>query len=977
MLVRGLATVAAIACLSLHAATPDSFDLNARKARLPWIWQAPHPQPLPPIRGKMPSTDIDLFIRFRLEQADLTPAPPVSDSAWLRRAHFAITGLPPTREALHAFRNDPSPDRHQRTVDALLASPHFGERWARHWMDLMRYAESRGHEFDFTIPNAWHYRDYLIRAFNHDLPYDRLVAEHIAGDLLEPRLDPATGAHESILATGWAFLGEEPHSPVDLLQDECERIDNKIDVFSKAFLGLTIACARCHDHKFDALTQRDYYALSGFLLGSGYRQARFDTLVEHQKIGSQLDDLRRRHREGLAADAAARLRPGIEELASRLLQAASPNASTNWSQHLQTASDDPSNPLHLFARLSREPSISDPTQFTLLLTRFSVPHPTPSAARLVADYTRPNDTPWITDGPGFGPRPLGPGESLPGGTETESSLRILPHGGAAWDGFWNRLALTPGNEADTGSLGASQRAGRTLRTPSFILGSGRIHYLIRGRARVYAAVDSHITIAGPLHGGLLANFNVGTRTAWVTHNLTDYAGHRTHIEFTPDAQGPLEVLQVVEADHPPGLPPHLSWRPTGNPSSLAELAATFASDCSQAADALARNELNRHPSLAPLCDWMLQNAPLLGIDTQTPTPASDAWSLERDSLARTVRWDSRTAVAWLDGTGVDTPVLIRGKPGRNGESAPRALPAAFGLPSVETQISSGRLELSRQLTDPANPLVARVLVNRVWHHLFGRGIVPTTDNFGFLGERPSHPELLDHLAWHFVHTDHWSLKRLIRRLVLTDAFATGSDTPTAAADSIDPANLLWHRIPVRRLDGESIRDAILSVAGRLDPSPGGPPVPVHLTEFTQGRGRPDRDGPLDGAGRRSLYTAIRRNFMPPLLVAFDFPTPFSSMGRRNRTNVPAQSLALMNDPFVHQQARVWADRLQREIPEATDDARIVWLFESAFARSPRPDETRACQEALTELRELHLEPGAVWADLCHALLNTSEFIYIP
>lgn len=282
------------------------------------------------------------------------------------------------------------------------------------------------------------------------------------------------------------------------------------------------------------------------------------------------------------------------------------------------------------------------------------------------------------------------------------------------------------------------------------------------------------------------------------------------------------------------------------------------------------------------------------------------------------------------------------------------------------------------MTDPGNPLVSRVLVNRVWQHVFGRGIVGTPDNFGYLGERPTHPELLDHLAWVFVHEDRWSMKRLLRRLVLTEAFARSSQAATGRAAEVDPANTLLHRMPVRRLEAEAIRDSVLAVSGRFDPRLGGPPVPVHLTEFIIGRGRPERSGPLDGEGRRSLYTAAPRNFLPTMMVAFDLPTPFSTVGRRNTTNVPGQPLSLMNDPFLHEQSRTWATRVLRVLPGASDEARIRWMFETAYARPPGEIEIGNCLAALEQLRGLHVADREldVWGDLGHAFFNANEFIYL-
>jgi hypothetical protein len=245
-----------LACCITASATfaGQKFDFEQFRDRLPWIWQTPRQGEPPKVQDSAwPADPVDRFVPRKLEAVKLRPTEPTNDRVWIRRVHFAITGLPPKPKDVQAFLNDKSKNRNRTLVRALLNSPHYGERWARHWMDLVRYAESRGHEGDAILPNAYRYRDYLIRAFNADLPYDALVTEHLAGDLLEnPRLHPETGANESIHATGWPFFGEELGTPMDLRQDECDRLDNKVDVMSKTFLGLTVACARCHDHKFDA-----------------------------------------------------------------------------------------------------------------------------------------------------------------------------------------------------------------------------------------------------------------------------------------------------------------------------------------------------------------------------------------------------------------------------------------------------------------------------------------------------------------------------------------------------------------------------------------------------------------------------------------------------------------------------------------------------------------------------------------------------
>jgi hypothetical protein len=295
--------------------------------------------------------------------------------------------------------------------------------------------------------------------------------------------------------------------------------------------------------------------------------------------------------------------------------------------------------------------------------------------------------------------------------------------------------------------------------------------------------------------------------------------------------------------------------------------------------------------------------------------------------------------------------------------------------------------LAQRLTQPDQPLVARVWVNRLWQQVFGRGIVPTPDNFGILGQRPSHPELLDWLAVSLTTADKWSTKAALKRMLLSHAFAMSSRAADASAEMADPENILLHRANLNRIEAEDIRDSILAVSGRLDRKLYGPGIPVHLTEFIVGRGRPDRSGPLDGAGRRSIYTTVRRNFLPTLLTAFDYPTPFTTVGRRNVTNVPAQALALANDPFVIGQARFWADRELKENAGSTDTDRIRRMFVTALSRPPKDAEIKTLADALADFRASRgidaskaTDPASqveAWADLGHMLFSLNEFRYLP
>ena len=278
------------------AATIAGFDLEKRR-REHWAWQPIKPQRLPAVQHKQwPATPPDRFILAGLEKNGLKPAPATDRRTLLRRVYFDLAGLPPTPDEVDEFLRDSSPKAYETVVDRLLGSPRFGERWARHWLDLVRYSETLGHEFDYSIPNAWRYRDYVIRAFNGDVPYDQFVIEHVAGDLLaKPRRHPTEHFNESVIGTGFFWLGQREHSPVDVRQHQAEVIDNQIDVMSKTFLGLTVACARCHDHKFDAIATKDFYALYGLLESSRYTQEAIDSvaLPKAQKLRQLKKEIRR------------------------------------------------------------------------------------------------------------------------------------------------------------------------------------------------------------------------------------------------------------------------------------------------------------------------------------------------------------------------------------------------------------------------------------------------------------------------------------------------------------------------------------------------------------------------------------------------------------------------------------------------------------------------------------------------------------
>ena len=938
-------------------AKKEEFNISARKAAH-WSWR-----PLADVQVPAGQGDpIDRLLAAARQANGVGEAPPASKVTILRRLSFDLTGLPPTAQELEAFLADESPSALDRQVDRLLASPRFGEHWARHWLDLVRYAETRGHEFDFHTPNAWQYRDYIIRALNADLPYNQLLTEHLAGDLLKkPRLNPEKGFNESVLGTGFFFLGEEVHSPVDVRQDEADRFDNRIDVLGKTFLGLTVACARCHDHKFDAISAADYYSLYAVLESTRYRLVRFDAIEAEKKLAEELAALRFVRRADLAKALQADLKPLADQW-EKLVAAVSdlarkyqgkPTDPEALAAIRQRAKDDQLNPawIEKLVTAAIAPNLKPEDPLRALLTPPAKP-PTPDpATRVLVDYASLVPAQWIQDGESFGPGPATLG--APRLSSSKSGWSINTETAARRDAFWPEPRIAPGQQLDPGSL-AYQRAGNTLITPTFTVGSGQVKLLVSGKGRLYAAAGSHVMVMGPLHGEMVAGFDHGDTPKWAAMNLARYAGLPCRIEITTDDPN-CRVLKVVEGPAPQPAPALI--RPDALPRWLQGLSGG--------------RQRPLDPSEAALIDRALAVLEPAGPATAS---AVDAWRKAEDALKQKIPGPSRLAVACADITGINEKVFVRGSHKVLGADAPRRFLEAVDANPLQGT-GSGRLELAEKMTNPAlTPQVPRVAVNRIWHHLFGRGLVPSVDNFGVLGEEPTHPQLLDYLAASLVR-DGWSFKKLIRQLVLTRAYAMS--TRGADADlAKDPSNQWLSHARVRRLSGEEIRDALLMLSGRLDTKMFGEPVPPHIGDFQDGRGKPGQ-GPLDGSGRRSIYLGVRRNFLSPWMLAFDTPAPFSTMGRRATSNVPAQSLVLMNDPLVRELCVQWAARVAAESPAPAGELiRARRMAIAAYGRQPTEKEWGALVEFLAAQKASGAPEPERLAALAHALVNTREFIYL-
>ncbi|MCA9153220.1 MAG: DUF1553 domain-containing protein, partial [Planctomycetales bacterium] len=639
----------------------------------------------------------------------------------------------------------------------------------------------------------------------------------------------------------------------------------------------------------------------------------------------------------------------------------------------------PSHPLHAWSRLAMQaPPIESRAVRALLdqtqeqATRWQQQQ---TDFPLLADFNSDDWGEWLTDGDAFGAAPTRAGEFevAAGG---DISLK-LP--GVADSGRWAR-----------------QQQG-VLRSPTFTLEHSHIHYRVRGQGvRIRLILDGYFM---DVYSGLLfGNFNFEVKSpdqfTWVSQggDIGRYVGHKAYIEIIDHGDGQIAIdeIRFSNGPSPPARFSPITQRvldegkapAIGGQDATTVLANRYGRLLRDALEALRTGEADA--AECELVRWCVENRLWPQASNDSALKAAVA---KLEQLGNQVP-KPPTVLSMSDGSPENEFVHIRGNHRLLGEEAPRGTLTAWGGdgPAADYQ-GSGRLAFARSLVQPTNPLTSRVMVNRVWHHLFGRGIVASTDNFGVLGDRPTHPELLDHLSVEFMQ-DGWSVKRLLRRIMLSRTYQMSSE-PRAEAAVVDPQNLLLHRMNIRRLQGEAIRDAMLRVSGRLDETMYGPSVPVHITPFMQGRGRPGSSGPVDGAGRRSVYIEVRRNFLSPMMLAFDTPIPFNAIGRRNVSNVPAQALILMNDPFVVDQARLWAKRMLAD-GSLTVEQRIERMYQEAFSRLPTSDEASAARSFL-ELQasslgiapandgetDLRLRDERLWADLAHVLFNSKEFVFIP
>lgn len=855
-----------------------------------WCWQPLKEAGVPEVAGV--GHPVDRFLRKAMAARGVEAAGVADAATLVRRAWFVLAGVPPTPEETARFVaawDGADGERREwgRVVDGLLASPAFGERWARHWMDWLRYAESHGSEGDPAIPHAWQYRDYLIRALNADVPYFQLVREHLAGDLMPPRISADGKVNEAAMGPAHLRMVFHGFTPTDALDEFVNFTDNQVDVVSKAFLGLTVSCARCHDHKFDAISQKDYYAMFGVFANG--RPGQLDVAADpgQRALADEMIGLRGRYvREVLGAWGATGFAEGALERWVPGSEAAA-----------KVADGDGLGPLGVLLRMRAAGEGGRAAEWARLQGQrdeYVKRRQAHGEARVHFRWTA------AAGGPGKVYR-SGPGLEAGG----EKPLVALGVGG-------DEPAMRFRGAGEYSDAATRLHRG-VFQSERFESRGGRVWVRASGRNASVRLVIRNYPRAGLVYPKSGLDHD---EMRWVSFDLDYWKGETVHIELLTNPDHPVEagggerawfgvseIFYPVDAAAVPFAPAAtlLAVLDGEVPGSIRELENRYGKALLAAVAGRPDDET------AGFLNFAIQSG-LLG-----PEPGVAAKVREEQAkLEGRVRAPVRVPGV-VEADSSDWPLYVRGDIRKSGETVPRAFLSALDGRPYETA-GSGRLELAERIAGPGSALAARVVVNRLWHHVFGRGLVATTDNFGKLGELPSHPELLDWLAGEFLRNG-GSIKAMLRLLVTSEAFmAQAAASPVAAVK--DPANELLSHWTLRRLEAEAIRDAMLAMTGRLEPGGGA--------------------GVEGSVPRRSVYVRVIRNAPDPFLTVFDAPIPSSTRGRRDSTNVPAQALTLMNAPLVQGWARDWAERVARGTADRAEQVRRFYV--EGFQRVPTGEE---------------------------------------
>ncbi len=931
--------------------TPTSAKkaIDFDQARSFWSFVPPKMPAIPdPSRSDWAESTVDRFILSAMETHRLTPVQKAGKRELIRRSSFDLTGLPPSPEEVDAFTADTSPEAFAHLVDRLLDSQAYGERWGRYWLDVARYSEDQAHTFSVQ-PNTsgYRYRDWVIEALNADMPFDQFIKYQIAADVMELE-ESARLKH--LAALGYFGLGAQYYKNTDAAKAAADELDDRIDTLTRGFLGLTVSCARCHDHKFDPIPQQDYYSLAGVFHSSRLHNA---PLVPAEQVD----------RFNTAQQAIKKLEEGINQTIARegpkLREARVADISRYLlaTQEFRAAkSKDDSLKLTQFAKANELEESILKRWIDFLKSKTNAP---PTALK-----------PWI--------------DSLEGGSADATR--------EAAQGFEHHLELLL-RQRD-GLLNAEEQAKLAKQTTT---GNARYSSPLVTKAHPSVAIDVDLTGAKQLvlvvnDGGNGASCD---HADWIEPMLVTTAGEMAltdlkwksvvasygNVNINQSING--QPLRVAGKTYPRGLGTHSTSVITYElPEGALRFKAIGGLDnggSDQGGDCGANATIQFRVYTETPTDVSVGQSDLLAeifgekgvfamdnkaIESKLPEEFRKTLTIQRSELEQ-LRRDSPAmypvAHVIAESKSEDLKVMLRGNPANQGEVAPRRFLKILSSQAPEAfSKGSGRLELANAIASPSNPLTARVIVNRVWQHHFGRGLVGTPDNFGKLGDTPSHPELLDYLTLRFIEQG-WSLKSLHRLIMLSGVYQLSTDRDEANMQ-IDADNRYLWRMTRRRLDIEAWRDALLATSGRLARNLEG--ASTNLADANN--------------NRRTVYGFISRHELDNMLRLFDFPDANITASTRAETTVPQQQLFVLNSPFMVEQSKAFAARIQKESAPALGD-QIRYAYMLAFGR---PVSDRELQIGLQYLQYHETEEVKAqnkltrWERYAQALLASNEFMYL-
>jgi len=967
------------------AKTPAGFQITDEQRRF-WSFQPIRNVEPPRVKDEQwPRSFLDRFILAELEQNGLRPAPQADRRMLIRRATFDLTGLPPTPEDVDAFLKDPAPEAFSKVVDRLLASKAYGERWGRHWLDVVRYTDSfdaRGVGGEMDCADAYRYRDWVVSALNRDLPYNDFIKYQVAGDVVAA--PESTGSLEGIVATGMLAIGNWGGGDADKEKLLTDIADDQVDVVSRAFLGLTIACARCHDHKFDPISTKDYYGLAGIFFsthilpnvgpktnGPPMLRIPLETKADAERragYAQRISALEGEIKRSLEEAKTALARELLPQTARYVMAAWEYQNAASLGHTVALSEYAATRGLHEFALrqwsgylglIGGYPLMGKPVRDVLGKAGVFGWRGEPDCPSMLVNtsdekvalltFTLPPRSVSVHPGPSNG---VVVGWKSPISGTVKVAGRLADGDPAAGDGVAWAIDHRQGRVARTLVTGAIDNGGaQTIANGTLnaieVRQGDLIQLLVLPRnGHTCDTTNVELTIAAKdgkatwdLAGDLLSDplqanphaDRLGHKDVWSFEDMAD----RPRSPSAPGAASPLAGWYQAVAD------------PSADAKTI-EAAAVALAQRFDVTDATSPFWVNAAADEAAL-----------------PAPAREKIAAMKGELA-SLKKTPPPPVLYANGAqeggvpgspqeGVhDVRVHVRGSYSRLGDLVPRHFPvilAGEAQPAIAS--GSGRKELAEWLASPANALTPRVIVTRVWQHHFGRGIVPTPSNFGKLGERPTHPALLDALAQWFI-ADGWSLKRLHRQIMLSAAYQQSS-RPSAEALKADPGNRFFGRMNRQRLESESLRDSLLAVAGRLDPTMGGPSV---------------RDFNMP---RRTLYLMTNRSDRTGFGPLFDVADPTAMVDVRPVSTVAPQALYLMNHPFVLEQAQALARRVEGLAPD--DATRINRAYALLYARPPS-DEERRLGLSLVGAAGDPAQRQAAWDAYCQVLLCANEMIYV-